>query len=191
MISLYLIQGNHHEVSLSHQRMGDLQVRLIHRQIIVEQDVDVNRTIGIAAGGTRFGLSSQLTLDGLRQPQHLVRALLRQTKDGPVKETVRGGEAPRGGLYERGAADDLPYPLLYQPYGLFHSRFTVAEIASQSQIDRMPPVRLLHRRHILSVIDNQQGVTVAAELILILHSQLIALIDEVIATKRGLCHHHG
>ena len=171
--------------------MGDLQVRLIHRQVVVEQDVNVNRPIAIATGSPGFRFPSQLAFDSLCQPQHLARTLLRQAKDGPIEEPVRGGEAPWGGLYERGAAGNLPHPLLNQPNGLFHSRFTVAEIASQSQIDRMPPVRLLHRRHILSVIDNQQGVAIAAELILILHSLLIALIDEVIATKRGLRHHHG
>ena len=40
------MQWYHDEVTLSHQRMRYLQVRLVNSQIVVQQDVDVNRPVG-------------------------------------------------------------------------------------------------------------------------------------------------
>ena len=41
------IQRDHHEVALVHQRMRNLQVGLINHQIVIEQDINVDRTVGI------------------------------------------------------------------------------------------------------------------------------------------------
>ena len=43
----YLAQGNHHEVALVHQRMRYLQVGLIDNKVVIEQDIDVDRTVVI------------------------------------------------------------------------------------------------------------------------------------------------
>ena len=37
----------------------------------------------------------------------------------------------------------------------------------------------------------EHGITIAAELIAVLHSFLVGLIDEVVAAKGALAHHHG
>ena len=44
---VYLAKWFHHEVALVHQRMRNLQVWLVDRQVVEEQDVDVNRSVSV------------------------------------------------------------------------------------------------------------------------------------------------
>lgn len=74
---LNLAQRNHHEVTLVHQGMGDLQVGCIDGDIIIKEDIDINRTVMIGdfpgrATCSMNGTFPQQAFDGLCSTEHLV-----------------------------------------------------------------------------------------------------------------------
>lgn len=66
------VQRNHHEVALVHQRMRYFEIGLVDGQGVVQQDVDVDRTVLVLAGGERFMSSAQSALYLLCDSQYLI-----------------------------------------------------------------------------------------------------------------------
>ena len=83
-----------------HERMRDFQVGLIDGQIVVKQDIDVDRTIviltiyGFFGRAKRFAspiydfFAAEIALDLLGGTQELARGKLRSAEDDPIEETV-------------------------------------------------------------------------------------------------------
>ena len=44
------LQRNHYEITLLHQRMGNLEIGLVNGQIVVEQYVNVDRAVAVCPG---------------------------------------------------------------------------------------------------------------------------------------------
>ena len=113
--------------------MGNRESRLIDGQIVIKQNVDVDRTVAVV---TVLGLpvhvflAAEIALNLLRRLQHLSG---RERGEEPVFRF----EATGLGLYHRRLEDDLSYPLAYQNDGLPDMLFPVAQITAQPQIHLM------------------------------------------------------
>ena len=181
----YFLQGYHHEVALSHQGMRYSESGFIDLQVIVEQDVDVDRTIfvGLRIGALRGVLAgfAQFTLNLLGGIQDAAGGEGRLTKDDAIQELMHRLEAPGCCLNEGGLACHRPYPFADQPYCRGYACLTVAEITSQPQIHLMQ--RSAHPSLNLLIIQNQHRIAEAAELIAILHGFLVSLVNEIVATE--------
>ena len=93
------VKRNHHEVTLLHQRMGNLQVGLVDSDVVIEQNVDVDRTVfvltfgdcAICAAYRIWEQSSYLfstphiAFNLLCQPEHLVWCPYRLAEDDGVE----------------------------------------------------------------------------------------------------------
>ena len=122
--------------------MGDFQVRLIDGQIVVEEDVDVDGTVGVRdrrgggrrreSGGSRFPAAAQLTLDGLGDFEELAGGEGGLAEDHSIEEFVGGFEAPGLGLNQRGLAKHQSYFFTDERYGLADIGLSVTEIATES-----------------------------------------------------------
>ena len=127
----YLIQGNHHEVPLAHERMRNLQVRLINRQVVIEQDVNVDRSVFIEMG--KMFLPSQFALDLLSDLEELARCEGCLAENHAIEKPILRLEAPRLRLDEGGLPKHRPYPLTYQRYGFADMRCLIAKVRTEPQ----------------------------------------------------------
>lgn len=84
---------------MQHVGMGDDEVGLTDRPVVVEQNVDVDGSVVIDAVG-RFVLSAQVLLDLLGEPKDFTRQQTGLAADGGVEEQVVGMESPRFCLKE-------------------------------------------------------------------------------------------
>ena len=121
--------------------MGDLQVRLIDGRIVVEEDVDVDGTVGVRdrrggrrreSGGRGFFAAAQLTLDGLGDFEELAGSEGGLAEDHSIEEFVGRFEAPGLGLNQRGLAKHQSYFFTDERYGLADIGLSVTEIATES-----------------------------------------------------------
>ena len=93
---MYLFQGNHHEVALVHQRMGYLQIRLIDGQVIVKENVDVDRTVFIEVRDMFFPSQSTFYfLSGFKELSGRESGLY---KDDAIQKLMLRFKSPRLGL---------------------------------------------------------------------------------------------
>ncbi len=103
------VKRSHHEVTLLHQRMGNLQVRLVDSDVVIEKDVDVDRTVFVLSRGdcpicamcrtgglSPYGfLASHVALNLLCQSKHLAWCPFRLAEDDGVEKFVGRLKSPR------------------------------------------------------------------------------------------------
>lgn len=92
-----LAQRFHDEITLVHQRVGNVQVGLVDVQIVVDEYVDVDGTVVILPVG-RLALAAQLPLYVLSGGEHLVGRERGAATHTGVEEPVGGVKAPRLGF---------------------------------------------------------------------------------------------
>lgn len=126
-------ERNHHKIALVHQRMRDAEVGLIDRDSIIEQDVDIYRSVVILAIG-RFPTSSQKALDALCFLKEVARTELCLHTDAGVEEEIVAPESPRLRLNERGLAHHRANPLSYLLYRRVEQFLAIAKIGTQTKI---------------------------------------------------------
>jgi hypothetical protein len=126
-------ERNHHKIALVHQRMRDAEVGLIQGYIVVEQDVDIYRSVVIPAIG-RFPASSQKALDALCFQKEVARTELCLHTDAGVEEEVVAPESPRLRLNERGLAHHRANPLSDLLYRRVEQFLAMAKIGTQTEI---------------------------------------------------------
>ena len=87
-----LVEGNHHEVALVHQWMRYLEVGLVNCPIVVKQDVDIDRAVGVFTiyrlSIYRFLPASHIAFNLLRQQKHLAWCLCGFTEYDGIREHV-------------------------------------------------------------------------------------------------------
>lgn len=118
-----------------HERMRDFQVRLIDHQVVIEQDVDIDRTVLIEARGGRYEvrdmlLASQVALDFLSGFKELTRSESGFTEDDAIEELIFRLESPRFGFDEGGLPKHRPYPLTNERYSFPDILRLIAQITS-------------------------------------------------------------
>ena len=82
---LYFTKGDQHKITLIHEGMRNLEVGLIHGDIIVEQNVDIDGTIAISCA---FMPSSEFALYLLGDLQHLTGKEFGLYQNGAIEELV-------------------------------------------------------------------------------------------------------
>lgn len=137
-----LIERRHHEVAFMHQRMRNLQVWLVNRQVVIEQDVDVDWAVGIfsfwlfAIGYWLFSptlmSASHVAFNLLCQQEHLAWCLGRFAEDDGIQELVLRFKTPRFRLDKRRLAGDVPHSVVDQADGSFQVLSAIAQIRAQS-----------------------------------------------------------
>ena len=97
-----LAQGHQRELPLGKERVGQLQTVGLKDQIVVEDQVDIDRPGGIACTRCRTlellcsAVPSQFALDRLAGVEHLERREVGRQFESLVRETVLAREAPTG-----------------------------------------------------------------------------------------------
>ena len=96
---MYLTKRNHYKVTLFHQRMWDFKVALVNGQIVVEQDVDVDRTVGVGdrsqeSGVSRFLPATQLAFDLLGGFEKLTGSEFRFAEDDSIEKLILRLKSP-------------------------------------------------------------------------------------------------
>ena len=109
-----------------HERMRNLQVWLIDHQVIIEQDINVDRTVLIEVGDML--LPSQLALDSLSGFKKLTRGECSLTEDDAIEELIFRLESPRFGFDEGGLPKHRPYPLTNERYGFLDILLPITQI---------------------------------------------------------------
>ena len=79
LLRINLLQRFHHEITLLHQWMRDLEIGLIYHQVIYHQDIDVDDAVMVFASHRLHG-APHFALYALRSLQHLARRDRKSTR---------------------------------------------------------------------------------------------------------------
>lgn len=134
-----LAQGHQCEFPLGKERMGKRQAIGLKDQVVVEDQVDIDRPGGIA--GTRCralkllcsAVPPQFALDRLASVEHLERREIGCQLEGLVRETVLAREAPRGAFVPVRAAQYGAHAGIDQLLRRLERTFHVAQVAAHQK----------------------------------------------------------
>ena len=134
LVEEYLLEGDADEVALLDEGMGQGELGSGEREVVVEQEVEVDGTVVVLTIGALAG-AAEHALDVLSLAQALMGGEGGEHTRCPVEEGMRGLEAPRLGLDERGDGLDVAYGEVDQAQGLEDEGPTVAKIATETNVE--------------------------------------------------------
>ena len=120
--------------------MGNLEIGGVDVIIVVEKNIDIDRTIAI---GPSLMTTPQFPLDLLRDTQQFTRRERGLTENHRIEELIARRESPGTGLDDGRLTKHLTHPFTNERYGTRELCLTITLITAQAKVGLMF-LRILH-----------------------------------------------
>lgn len=133
-IAGYFVQRFQHKFPLVQEWMRNRQILFVENQIVVKQNIDVDKSV-VILGIFRFHRASQLFFDVLRQKKTGACIQIGFCDEAGVQKGILRGKPPGFTIMKRRSGHYRSNRLLYSLNGSLQRFFTLSEICAQTKIE--------------------------------------------------------